>query len=124
MAAPASSSSGAPAAADPLDTATVIQKVQKALFTALPWHAPEQLVDLLEFIAVSHSGSSFNADNTEKAIEIAAFVKKQPFAVSATGVASLAKLARCNLSSTCDNAQARSEGNGGVDRPWYLFHKA
>ena len=37
---------------------------------------------------------------------------------------SLAKLARCNLSSTCDNAQARSEGNGGVDRPWYLFHKA
>jgi hypothetical protein len=37
---------------------------------------------------------------------------------------SLAKLARCNLSSTCDNAQARSEGNGGMDRPWYLFHKA
>lgn len=88
------------ASAGPPEQQDVILKVQKALFAALPSHAPEQLVDLLEFIAVAHSGSSFDPDNTGKAVEIAAFVKKRPFATSATGVASLAKLARHALGSS------------------------
>lgn len=81
-------------------TASVAIRVQKALFEALPTHGAERLVDLLEFIAVQHSGSSFNPDNTAKALDIAAFVKKRPFAVSQTGVASLAKLARHALGSS------------------------
>ena len=48
----------------------------------------EQLVDMLEFVATQHSGSSFNADNTEKALEIAAFCRQRPFAVSASGCGS------------------------------------
>lgn len=80
--------------------AELVERLQKALFAALPAHAPEQLVDLLEFIAVSHCGSSFNPDNTGKALEIAAYVKKKPFATSPVGVQSLAKLARHALGSS------------------------
>ena len=64
------------------------------LFEALTDVPPETLVDLLEFVACQHSGSSFNPDNFDKALEIAAFCSKRPFAVSKPGVACLAKLAR------------------------------
>ena len=85
----------------------VLERVRNALFAALPSHPVEMLVALLEFICVQHSGSSFNPDNTEKAIEIAAFVndksskaKERRFPVTPTGVASLAKLARHALGSS------------------------
>ena len=57
------------------------------------------MVELLEFIAVQHSGSNFNPDNQEKALEIAAFCKKHAFPCSAQGVAALARLARHALGS-------------------------
>lgn len=84
----------------------IIGRVQKALFEALPALSAERLVDLLEFIAVQHSGQNFNPDNTAKAIEIAAFCKKHPFAVSRSGVAALARLSRHALGSSDGNAQS------------------
>jgi hypothetical protein len=91
----------APAAQD-----GVILRVQKALFEALPALASERMVDLLEFIAMQHPGHSFNPDNTAKALEIAAFCRRHPYAVSPSGVASLARLARHALGSSDGGAQS------------------
>ena len=74
----------------------IMIKIHDALVTALPALPPSKLVDLLEFIAVQHV-ASFNPDNTGKALEIAAFCKRSPFAVSRPGVAALARLARHSL---------------------------
>jgi hypothetical protein len=87
-------------------TPELMQRVQQAVFEALPGLAVENLVELLEFIAVQHSGSNFNADNQSKALEIAAFCRTKTFACSTQGVASLARLARHALGS--GNGEATS----------------
>lgn len=84
------------------------------LFEALPALPQERLIDLLEFIASQHGGSSFNPDNTLKALEIAAFVQRRPFAVSASGVASIARLARHALGSSS------GVGNSTEHQLWLL----
>ncbi|KAL1528916.1 hypothetical protein AB1Y20_010238 [Prymnesium parvum] len=73
-----------------------------ALMEVLPHLEEDRLVQLLEFVAVQHSGNNFNTDNTGKAAEIVAFLERQPFAATALGVTSLAMLAR--------HALKRSEG--------------
>ena len=64
----------------------VIAAVQSAVFESLPGLASNEMVDLLEFIATQHTGRSFNPDNLDKALEIAAFCQERPFAVSDRGV--------------------------------------
>ena len=85
-------------------TKVLTQSVMQVLFEALPGLPAERIVDLLEFIAVQHYGGNFNQDNTMKGLEIASFCKRRPFAVSKSGVAALARLARHALGS--------SEGTG------------
>ena len=90
-----------------------LASVQTALFSALPGLPPNEMVDMLEFIATQHAGS-FNPDNTDKALEIAAFVQQRPFAVSARGVGSLARLARHALGSST------GQGNSAEHQLWLL----
>lgn len=71
-----------------------------------------QLVDMLEFIATQHSGKNFEpGKNVDKADEIAAFVKKSPFAVTKEGIRSLAALARHALETSTDQGK---EGNANT----------
>ena len=58
-----------------------------AVFAALPDLEEQDLVDLLDFVFVQHSGKSFNPDNTAKKVEIVSLVQARPFAVSQRGVA-------------------------------------
>jgi len=95
----ASNSSPQPIVADP----KVIEALRVCLFDALPHLPSERMVDLLEFVATQHSGSSFNPDNMHKALEIAAFVQRRPFSVTKPGVASVARLARHALGSKTDD---------------------
>ena len=71
-------------------------------------------MDLLEFIAAQHSGSSFNPDNTSKALEIAAYVQRRPFAITKPGVAAIARLARHALGSS------NGQGNSAEHQLWLL----
>lgn len=64
------------------------------------------MIDVLEFVAAQHSGSSFNPDNTPKALEIAAYIQRRPFAVTKEGVASIARLARHALGSSSDGGRS------------------
>ena len=99
-------------------SADLMQRVQVAVFEALPGLPVERLVQLLEFDAVQHSGSNFNADNQSKALEIAAFCKDKPFPYSTQGVNSFARLAR----------HALGAGNGEATSPehqlWLLVSGA
>ena len=101
----AADADAAPAAAPPSQQ-EVILRLQKALFEALPSLPPDRLVDLLEFVAVQHSGSSFNPDNTPRGLEIAAFCKERPFAGTRAGVAALARLASHALGSSDGRGQS------------------
>lgn len=98
----------------PPPTDDVILRVQKSLFDALPGLPAERMVDMLEFIATQHSGRNFNPDNTEKALEIAAFCQKSPFAVSKAGVSSLARFARHALGAS------EGAGNSPEHQLWLL----
>lgn len=73
---------------------SIIARTSNALFEALPGMKVERLTELLEFIAVQHSGSNFNPDNQSKALEIAAFCNKHSFPCSPQGVSALARVAR------------------------------
>mmetsp|Transcript_7141 Transcript_7141/g.14021 ORF Transcript_7141/g.14021 Transcript_7141/m.14021 type:complete len:204 (-) Transcript_7141:192-803(-) len=99
------------------DPATV-SKVFEAVCEAIPGLPTENVVALLDFIHVQHSGSNFNPDNTHRASEIIDFVERTPFVVSASGVDSLACLAR--------HALARSEGHGNTaeHQLWLLASSA
>jgi len=81
------------------ENAQILQACTKCLFEALPKMHEQELVDLLEFVAVQHSGNNFNPDNSAKALEICAFLSKRPFAATKVGVAALARLARHALGS-------------------------
>lgn len=96
------------------DQAEVIARVQQALFEALPGLQVERLVELLEFIAVQHSGSNFNPDNQDKALEIAAFCQKSSYPVSKAGVSGLARLARHAL------GKSDGKGNSAEHQLWLL----
>ena len=86
--------------------ATVMQACAKCVFEALPKLREEQLVDVLEFVAAQHTGTNFNPDNASKALEVCAFVRRRPFAVTAEGVAALARLARHALGSSTGNEKS------------------
>jgi len=94
----------------------VIEACGACLFAALPSLPPDRMVDILEFIAAQHSGSSFNPDNTDKALEIAAFLQQRPFSVTQPGVASIARLARHALGS----ARGDDAGNTPEHQLWLL----
>jgi hypothetical protein len=100
--------------AETLDPQQAIASVQQALFESLPGLPAERLVDILEFIATHHSGSSFNPDNQDKALAVAAFCQKSPFAVSKQGVGCLARLARHALGSS------QGEGKSAEHQLWLL----
>ena len=92
----------------------VIAAVQSAVFESLPGLASNEMVDLLEFIATQHTGRSFNPDNLDKALEIAAFCQERPFPVSDRGVGCLARLARHALGSS------NGQGNSAEHQLWLL----
>jgi hypothetical protein len=64
-----------------------LESLQSALLECLPHLSEDTLVDMLEFIAVQHPGSTFQPDNSEQAPAICEFVKHRPFAVTMVGVA-------------------------------------
>ena len=86
--------------------AAVMQACAKCVFEALPKLREEQLVDVLEFVAAQHTGKNFSPDNASKALEVCAFVRRRPFAVTAEGVAALARLARHALGSSTGNEKS------------------
>lgn len=63
------------------------QTLESTLLDCLPDLSEDKLVDMLEFIAVQHTGSPFSADNIAQAEAISEFVTNRPFAVTKTGVA-------------------------------------
>ena len=90
----------------------VEQRLLEILEQALPDTAEAELVDLLDFIQVQHSGSSLNPDNTRCADAIVDFVRQRPFAASQRGVEALARLAR-----HAAGAAERREGAAGGAPP-------
>ena len=90
----------------------VEQRLLQILEQALPDTAEAELVDLLDFIQVQHSGSSLNPDNTSCADAIVNFVRQRPFAASQRGVEALARLAR-----HAAGAAERREGAAGGAPP-------
>lgn len=88
---------GASASENELVAATA--SLQAALVEALPHLSEERLVDLLEFVAIQHSGGNFKPDNSAYATQIADFVADHPYATSSDGVTRCARqycpLERC-----------------------------
>jgi len=74
--------------------ANTTTQLTQALMESLPYLSEDRLVNLLEFVAVQHSGNMFNSDNSGKAAGIAAFLSRAPYATTPEGVSSLARLAR------------------------------
>lgn len=95
----------APATGAP-DTVATLAACSECVFAALPSLPAERMVDLLEFIAAQHSGSSFNPDNTARALDVAAFLQARPYPASKPGVAALARLARHALGSSSGSAKS------------------
>ena len=103
-----------PPAQPSVSSEQTIAKVLEAITAALPELAEHEVIDILEFIHVQHGGSSFNPDNTAKAAAIIGFLNARPFAGSARGVSSLAKLARHALT------QSEGSGNSPEHQLWLL----
>ena len=74
-------------AADAEEAGQAFEVLQSALLDCLPHLSEDKLVDMLEFIAIQHTGSQFQSDNSGQAKAISDFVGRRPFAVSKTGVA-------------------------------------
>ena len=68
------------------DMASTTGALTAALMESLPHLSEERLVQLLEFVAVQHSGKNFNPDNVAKEVEIIAFLKTAPYATTPEGV--------------------------------------
>jgi hypothetical protein len=75
-------------------SAAAVQLKLTGLITEALQDTPEKdLVDLLDFIEVQFSGSSFNPDNLGRADAISQFLRERPFAATERGVDALACLA-------------------------------